>query len=60
MKNQIPSARIFDLDGTKSKISTLSGKMTIMNADNFPILIAMGAALLSLKKGGDTEASLAS
>jgi oxalate decarboxylase len=55
MKNQISSNRIFDLDGTRSQISSLSGSMTIMNADNLPILIGMGAALLCLKKGGVQE-----
>ena len=55
MKNQISSSRIFNLDGTRSQFSSLSGNMTIMNADNFPILIGMGAALLCLKKGGVQE-----
>jgi oxalate decarboxylase/phosphoglucose isomerase-like protein (cupin superfamily) len=46
---------IFDLDGAKPQFQTITGSMTTMNADNFPILAGMGAVLLRLQKGGVRE-----
>ena len=55
MNQQSSSVRIFDLDGTKPQFQNAAGSRTIMNADNFPILAGMGAALLRLRKGGVRE-----
>jgi oxalate decarboxylase len=55
MNQQSSSVRIFDLDGTKPQFQNAAGSRTIMNADNFPILSGMGAALLRLRKGGVRE-----
>ena len=55
MNQQSSSVRIFDLDGAKPQFQSLIGSRTILNADNFPILAGMGAALLRLQKGGVRE-----
>ena len=55
MNQQSSSARISDLDGTKPQFQNAAESRTIMNADNFPILAGMGAALLRLRKGGVRE-----
>lgn len=43
---------IFDLKGTVPKFENEFGSITDATADNFPVLIGMGASLLKLKKGG--------
>jgi oxalate decarboxylase len=49
------STHFFDLDGAMPQFSSATGSRTIMNADNFPILSGMGAALLRLQKGAVRE-----
>jgi oxalate decarboxylase len=48
-------AQTFNLDGAIPQFSTATGSRTIMNADNFPVLVGMSAVLLRLKKGGVRE-----
>ena len=45
----------FNLDAAEPQFNSQTGSRTLMNADNFPILQGMGAALLRLKKGGIRE-----
>jgi hypothetical protein len=49
------STHFFDLDGAKSQFYNPTGSRTIINADNFPILSGMAAALVSLQKGAVRE-----
>ncbi len=49
------SPHIFNLDRSKPQFYNTSGRRTIVNFDNFPILAGMGALLLSLAKGGVSE-----
>jgi oxalate decarboxylase len=55
MNKPSSSIHIFDLDGAKPQFQSVTGSRTVMNADNFPILAGMGAALLRLQKGGVRE-----
>jgi oxalate decarboxylase len=55
MVQQTTQTHSFNLDAAKPQFSSTTGTRTLMNADNFPILKGMGAALLRLQKGGIRE-----
>ena len=42
LNKQTSSIHIFDLDGAKLQFFSPTGSRTVMNADNFPILVGMG------------------
>jgi hypothetical protein len=51
---QMIQTHSYNLDASEPQFSSQTGTRTLMNADNFPILQGMGAALLRLKKGGNS------
>jgi oxalate decarboxylase/phosphoglucose isomerase-like protein (cupin superfamily) len=55
MVRQTTQTQSFNLDAAKPQFRSTTGTRTLMNADNFPILKGMGAALLRLQKGGIRE-----
>lgn len=55
MNQKMSSAQTFNLDGAKPQFQNASGSRTLMNADNFPLLTGIGAALVRLQKGGVRE-----
>jgi oxalate decarboxylase len=55
IKQQLVNSHSYDLEGASPQFISPIGSRTLMNADNFPILQGMGAALLRLQKGGIRE-----
>jgi oxalate decarboxylase len=55
MSQKMSPAQTFNLDGANPQFQNSSGSRTMIDANNFPMLAGMGAALLRLQKGGVRE-----